>query len=71
MSKEAKDKLQGEGDYRSARRYTDDKRAFVKAGKVKDAAAKAGEQSEEEGKAAEAKAAERAKEHDPRELRNR
>ena len=68
MSDDAQDKMQGEGDYESAKRYTDDKRAFVEAGKVEEAAAKAGEQSKEEGEAAEEKAVERAKEHDPREL---
>lgn len=67
MGNDAKDKIQGEGDYESAQRYTDDKRAFVEEGKVDEAAAKASEQSKEEGEAAERKAVERAKEHDPRE----
>lgn len=33
--------VQGEGDYKSAKRYGESVRSFVKAGKVKDAATKA------------------------------
>ena len=67
MSIDKDPKVQGEGDYEAAKRYTDDKRKFVKEGKVEEAAEKAGKQSKAEGEAARREAAKRAKEHDPRE----
>ena len=70
MSDHSKENIQGEGDYESAKRYTDEKRAFVESGKVDEAAERAGEQPREEGNAAREAALERAKEHDPREKRN-
>lgn len=63
MGNDAKDKMQGEGDDESAKRYTDDKRAFVGGGKWEEAAASAGEQSREERKAAAPKALGRARKH--------
>jgi len=58
---------QGEGDRESARRYNADVKEFVEAGKVDEAARRAGEQDPAEGKAAEQAGKDRAKEFDPAE----
>lgn len=56
---------QGEGDHESARRFNQDQQAFVKSGRVDEAARQAKENPE-----AERKARERAKEFDPEENRD-
>ena len=42
------DKIQGEGDYASARQYREDTEEFVESGKVDEAARKAGKVSDKE-----------------------
>ena len=42
------DKIQGEGDYESARQYREDTEEFVESGKVDEAARKAGKVSDKE-----------------------
>jgi len=64
----AKDKLQGEGDRESARRYDEAAKAFVESGKVKKQAettAKISPEEERELEEAEKAGKERAKEEDP------
>lgn len=64
----AKDKLQGEGDRESARRYDDATKAFVESGKVKKQAettAKISPEEERELEEAEKAGKERAQEEDP------
>ena len=60
-----KNRNQGEGDRESAKRYNEDQQAFVKAGKVDEAARKAGEGDTKEMEQAEKAGKERAKEFDP------
>ncbi len=63
-----KDKLQGEGDRESARRYDEATKAFVESGKVKKEAettAKISPEEERELEEAEKAGKERAKEEDP------
>lgn len=62
------DEVQGEGDYKSARRYDKAAREFAESGKVDEAARKAAPQSAEEAEAlkrAEAEGRSRAKGEDP------
>lgn len=64
----AKDKLQGEGDRESARRYDEATKAFVESGKVKKQAettAKISPEEERELEEADKAGKERAKEEDP------
>jgi len=64
----AKDGLQGEGDWESARRYDEATKAFVESGKVKehaDTTAKISPEEKCELEEAEKAAKERAKEEDP------
>ena len=70
MSKKTIEDLQGEGDREAAERYNEATKEFVESGKVEEAAAEAGEQSEEEGTSAREKAAKRAKDLDPLEQRD-
>ena len=70
MADKASDKPEGEGDRAAAERYNQDQREFVKSGKVDQAAAEAGRQSEKAGRQAEKAAGARAKEHDTRENRD-
>jgi hypothetical protein len=68
-----RDKVQGEGDYESARRFNRAERQFVKSGKVEDAARRAAPcnaKEEAELKAAERAGRSRAKELDPADTRN-
>ncbi len=60
-----KNRNQGEGDRESAKRYNEDTQAFVKSGKVEDAARKAGEGDKQEMERAEKAGKDRAKEFDP------
>ena len=60
----------GEGDYESAKRYTDEKTEFVESGKADEAAESLTGQPDPEDQAAHDRAADRAKEHDPRETEN-
>lgn len=64
----AKDELQGEGDWESARRYDEATKAFVESGKVKenaDTTAKISPEEKRELEEAEKAGKERAKEEDP------
>ena len=60
-----KQRIQGEGDRESAKRYNEDTQGFVKSGKVDEAARKAGEGDKEEMERAEKSGEDRAKEFDP------
>ena len=60
-----KNRNQGEGDRESAKRYNEDTKEFVKSGKVKDAARKAGKGDRRDMEQAEKAGKERAKEFDP------
>jgi hypothetical protein len=57
--------VQGEGNKEAAREYNEATREFVKSGKVKEAAERAGSQDPAEGEQAEKAGLERAKEKDP------
>ncbi|MCB1787945.1 MAG: hypothetical protein H6953_13085 [Chromatiaceae bacterium] len=70
MTDKTKDKVQGEGDYESAKRYDRETREFVNSGKVDEAIGDAADQSPQEGRAAREDARSRAKEHDPEEKRD-
>ena len=59
------DKMQGEGDKASARKYNEATRDFVESGKVEDAAEQAGGQDPAEAEQAEKSGRERAREQDP------
>jgi hypothetical protein len=48
MGNRSKSDIQGEGNYRAARRYRDSAEEFVESGRVKRAARKAGQVSEQE-----------------------
>jgi hypothetical protein len=64
----AKSKVQGEGNYAASRRYNDDTKKFVRAGKVEQAARDAAPTSDADAlqmAAAEAEGKRRAKEEDP------
>lgn len=67
-------KNQGEGNQTAARRYDEETTAFAKSGRVKEAAAEAKRSLDtpegRENEVARAKAASRAKEHDPEETRD-
>lgn len=58
-------KIQGEGDRESAKRYNKDTQEFVESGKVDEAARKAGQGDKEEMERAEKAGEDRAKEYDP------
>ena len=60
-----KHRNQGEGDRESAKRYNENQQAFVKSGKVDEAAKKAGEGNIKELEEAEKAGKARAKEFDP------
>lgn len=60
-----REKIQGEGDRESARRYNEKTREYVKSGKVGEAARRAGEQNREEAAESEHRGRERAREVDP------
>lgn len=65
-----KQRMQGEGDRESAKRYNEDTKKFVESGKVDEAARKAGQGDEAEMERAEDLGKKRAKEFDPAEDRD-